>query len=156
MCEIHRTYRLYLSVSRFCYPSSDSILFYLGHGSLDREGYLSYNYRMNKQAISVTLDPNNVLWLRAQAASSGCRSVSEMLDRLIHTARLREKEKGEPVRSVVGTIGIAEADPDLSTADAAIRALFSASLTRQPPSPQNKVYSKRKRRHAVPGGRKGD
>jgi len=86
---------------------------------------------MNKQAISVTLDPSNLLWLRAQAASSGCRSVSELLDRLIRDVRTSEKGQSETVRSVVGTIRIAESDPDLSTADTVIRALFPVSSRRR-------------------------
>ena len=80
---------------------------------------------MNKRAISVTLDPSNLLWVRTQAASSGCRSVSEMLNRLIYEARTSGRRQGESMRSVVGTIRIAESDPDLSTADAVVRALFA-------------------------------
>lgn len=77
---------------------------------------------MNKKAISVTLERENLSWLRAQAAAQGCRSISQMLDRLISEAR---QGKGQPVRSVVGTIRIAEDDPDLAGADEAVRALFS-------------------------------
>ncbi len=79
---------------------------------------------MNKRAISVTLDPGNLVWLRAQTVSSGCRSISEALDRLIREARTGSTEKSALIRSVVGTLQIAESDPDLSTADAAIRELF--------------------------------
>ncbi len=83
---------------------------------------------MNKQAISVSLDPDNLVWLRAQTRSTGCRSVSEMLDRLIREARPSGQGKDSSVRSVVGTIEIAESDPGLASADAAIRALFSTAL----------------------------
>jgi hypothetical protein len=74
---------------------------------------------MSKKAISVTLEPENLLWLRARAAALGCRSISQMLDRLIIDAR-----KQTPVESVVGTIRLDPSDPDLLDADAAVRALF--------------------------------
>jgi len=54
--------------------------------------------------------------------------VSEMLNRLIYEARTSGRRQGESMRSVVGTIRIAESDPDLSTADAAVRALFAPGL----------------------------
>lgn len=95
---------------------------------LDPTVFLSYTYRMNKQALSVSLDPDNVVWLRAQTRSTGCRSVSELLDRLIREARTGSQEKTSSVRSVVGRIKIAISDPDLSSADAAIRELFSTAL----------------------------
>lgn len=91
--------------------------------------FLSYMYRMNKQAISVSLDPDNVVWLRAQTRSTGCRSVSELLDRLIREARTGSQERIPSVRSVVGRIKIAVSDPGLSSADAAVRELFSAALS---------------------------
>lgn len=98
---------------------------------LDRARYSSYNRPMNKQAISVSLDPGNLLWLRAQAVSSGCRSASELLDRLIRAARTGDKGQNETIRSVVGTVRIAESDPSLATADAAIRALFPVAPSRR-------------------------
>lgn len=105
---------------------------------LDRADSLSYNHRMNKQAISVTLDSSNLLWLRTQVAASGCRSVSEMLNRLIHEARTNGRGRSETVRSVVGTIQIAESDPNLSSADAAIRTLFPLVLGRRSSSSRKK------------------
>lgn len=100
---------------------------------------------MNKQAISVTLDPGNLVWLRAQIVASGCRSISEALDRLIHKARTGSTEKRPLVRSVVGTLQIAESDPDLSTADAAIRELFPmASHRRRRMAASKKAHPKRK------------
>lgn len=109
---------------------------------------------MNKQAISVSLDPSNLLWLRAQAVSLGCRSVSEMLDRLIREARASSRGQDETIRSVVGTIQIAESDPSLSTADAAIRALFPVALSRRSAAIGSKVSPKRGDRRPVPGGRR--
>jgi len=107
--------------------------------------FFSYVYRMNKQAISVTLDPSNLVWLRAQTVDSGCRSVSETLDRLIHEARTGSTEKNTRIRSVVGTLQIAESDPDLSTADAAIRELFPlASHHRRRMAETKKAHPKRR------------
>jgi hypothetical protein len=79
---------------------------------------------MNKRAISVTLDPENLLWLRGQARASRRASVSEALDRLVSEARARGQVQGRTIRSVVGTVRIACADPGLRGADAAVRALF--------------------------------
>lgn len=86
---------------------------------------------MSKQAISVTLDPDNLLWLRTQTRSQKRRSISETLDVLIREARTEDRNQKSPVRSVVGTVRIAESDPTLETADAAVRAFFSAALDRQ-------------------------
>lgn len=98
---------------------------------------------MNKQAISVTLDPSNLIWLRAQTTASGSRSLSETLDRLILEARKSGKAKNI-IRSVVGTIQIAELDPDLSTADAAIRTLFPTDSNRQRRAMEKHARPKRK------------
>ena len=82
---------------------------------------------MAKQAISVTLGADNLVWLKGRAAQAGVRSVSELLDQLVTAARRR----GEgPARSVVGTIDIDASDPQLEQADAAVRRLFQASLQR--------------------------
>lgn len=83
---------------------------------------------MPKQALSVTLDAINVTWLKGRAGAGVARSVSELLDRLVTAAR--QAGHGGPIRSVVGTIDIAAADPGLDTADAAIRALYDGSLGR--------------------------
>jgi len=88
---------------------------------------------MNKQAISVTLDPENLLWLRAKAKSSRSRSVSQTLDRIIASARSGRLASPETVRSVVGTVKIAPADPALLKADAFVRRLFRSSLGKRPP-----------------------
>lgn len=81
---------------------------------------------MNKRAISVTLDPDNLTWVRAQVLSSGARSVSQVLDRLIEEARARGGERGAGARTVIGLAHVASSDPDLSTGDSAVRALFAS------------------------------
>jgi hypothetical protein len=83
---------------------------------------------MGKRAISVTLDSENVTWLKGRAGASDVRSVSELLNRLIEDARTGGQTGG--VRSVVGTIDIDASDPLLTRADAAVRALYDASLAR--------------------------
>jgi hypothetical protein len=83
---------------------------------------------MGKRAISVTLDADNVTWLRAQAGAARARSVSELLDRLVSDAR--RGGRLSHAKSVRGTIDIDAADPDLRTADAAVHALFRRALTR--------------------------
>lgn len=82
---------------------------------------------MSKRAVSVTLAENNVVWLRAKTLATGGRSLSETLDRLIESARLAETRQAE-ARSVVGMLRIADSDPDLAGADAALRGLFAAQL----------------------------
>ena len=75
----------------------------------------------------MTLDADNLVWLRGRAAQTGVRSVSELLDQLVTAAR--ERREG-PARSVVGTIDIGASDPQLEKADAAVRRLFQSSLQR--------------------------
>jgi hypothetical protein len=83
---------------------------------------------MSKQAISVTLDADNVTWLKGRAGAKGLRSVSELLDRLVTAAR----QSGDvgPSRSVVGTIDIDPSDPMLERAEEAVRYVFESSLGR--------------------------
>jgi hypothetical protein len=85
-------------------------------------------YLMSKQAISVTLDETNLVWLRARAGAGGARSVSALLDRLISDAR--KSGSARQATSVVGTIDIAGSDPLLLGADAAVRDMFRSSLQR--------------------------
>jgi hypothetical protein len=91
---------------------------------------------MSKKAISVTLRPENLLWLRGQTHASARRSVSETLDELISEARAGARSRQEAIRSVVGSIRIQASDPGLTKADAAIRRLVSPSAaarrSRQP------------------------
>ena len=86
---------------------------------------------MPKNALSVTLDQDNLLWLRAQTTAAGGKSLSETLDRLITAARQAGQVSDQAIRSVVGTIDINDDDPDLLTADSYLRAVFDRSA-RQP------------------------
>lgn len=83
---------------------------------------------MPKQPVSVTLDVDNLLWLRGRTRGGKHRSLSDALDDVVRTARVG----GGPgdVRSVVGTIDIAASDPELKGADAELAAMFYGSLER--------------------------
>jgi hypothetical protein len=83
---------------------------------------------MPKQAISVTLDIDNLTWLKGRAGAAGLRSVSELMDQLVTAAR--QAGRVGPSRSVAGTIDIDASDPRLDGADAAVRALFETSIGR--------------------------
>ena len=84
--------------------------------------------KMAKKAVSLTLGESNLLWLQAAAQRRGVRSMSELVDRLITSARASGADATP--QSVVGTIDIDPADPDLEAADAAVRDLFADSLRR--------------------------
>ena len=104
---------------------------------------------MPKQAISVTLDAENVTWLKGRARGTGVRSVSELLDRIVTAARASGKVG--PSRSVVGTIDIDTTDPLLEKADAAVRAVFETSfrrplIAREPRAEYRSRRAARKRR----------
>lgn len=101
---------------------------------------------MPKNAISVTLDADNLVWLRARAGSGQGRSVSELIDRIVTEARTRGAGGG--AKSVVGTIDVDAADPLLLKADEAIGALFGESLGRPMAVPETRAgfASKRTRR----------
>jgi hypothetical protein len=83
---------------------------------------------MAKQAISVTLDTDNLTWLKGRAGAAGLRSVSELLDQLVTAAR--ESGRVGPSRSVVGTIDIDASDPLLEGADGVVRGMYEVSLRR--------------------------
>jgi hypothetical protein len=83
-----------------------------------------------RKAVSVTLQADNVLWLRAQAAASSRGSLSEVLDALVTEARAAGRHDEKTMRSVVGTIDLPEDDPALESADAFIRAQFDRSVKR--------------------------
>jgi hypothetical protein len=82
---------------------------------------------MPKLPVSVTLDADNLTWLKGRAGATGAKSVSAALDDLVTAAR---RAKAGPSRSVAGTIDIASDDADLAGADKAVRAAFDASLQR--------------------------
>lgn len=98
---------------------------------------------MKKRAISVTLETDNLAWLRGRARAAE-RSVSETLDLLVTAAR-GDRSAGD-ARSVVGTVSIAPHDPDLSGADAVVRSLFGASLPRDAAGPARGAPPRRPRR----------
>ena len=83
---------------------------------------------MNKEAISVTLTPDNLLWLRGQLRAIGARSVSEVLDRLVSQVRFAGGLSDTTPRSVKGTIEISADDSGLEHADVVIRDLFPRRL----------------------------
>jgi hypothetical protein len=84
---------------------------------------------MPKKPLSVTLDDANLLWLKGRAAGRKKRSLSDALDEILTEAR-RGGIGADAARSVVGTIDVAEDDPGLDRADAAVRALVDESLHR--------------------------
>ena len=84
---------------------------------------------MPKTPISVTLDADNLLWLKGQTASGKRRSLSDTLDALVTAARAGAH--GDTTsRSVVATIDIAADDPGLDQADAYVRSAVDDSLAR--------------------------
>lgn len=84
---------------------------------------------MPKQPVSVTLDIDNLIWLRGRAATRKRRSLSDALDEVVTAARTGAHGLAAS-RSVVGTIDIAADDPGLVRADAFVREVFEASLGR--------------------------
>jgi len=103
---------------------------------------------MPKHAISITLEADNLTWLKGRAGASGVRSVSELLDQLVTAAR--EAGGAGHATSVVGTIDIDPGDPLLERADEAVGALFDASLSRplaiKESAPQYKIRRPLKKR----------
>src|SRR6185295_3813231 len=83
-----------------------------------------------KTAISVTLERDNLVWLRSQTATARRRSVSETLDRIVTDARRSGRVADAAIRSVVGTIDLNPDDPDLAKADRYVREIFDASTGR--------------------------
>jgi hypothetical protein len=68
------------------------------------------NYRMAKQAISVTLSPDNLVWLKGRARAEAVGSLSEYLDRLLTRARFGGATP-RPARSMKGALAGAGAEP---------------------------------------------
>ncbi|MGH9408034.1 MAG: hypothetical protein ACRD1V_01115 [Vicinamibacterales bacterium] len=97
-----------------------------------------------KQPVSVTLDEDNILWLKGQAAAATRGNVSEVVDRLI--ARARSGGSADvAIRSVVGTIDL-PSDAALAEADAYVKTLFDRSLGRPVLVRERPPASKRGRR----------
>lgn len=80
--------------------------------------------------MSVTLDRDNVLWLKAQAAGSVKGTVSDVLDRLVTCARTDGRSEPGAIRSVAGTIDLPQDDPELAQADTYVRTMFDRLLRR--------------------------
>ena len=96
------------------------------------------------------MDEGNLLWLRSRTIATKSGSLSETLDDLVTHARTSGATPPGEIRSVVGTIDIADSDPDLDRADDYIRTLVDTSLTspflvRETP-PGGKRPSRSKRR----------
>ena len=85
-----------------------------------------------KKAISVTLNGDNLLWLKAQAARRTGGNVSEVVDRLIRDARSTGAVDPATVRSVAGTIDLPD-DESVAEADGYVRTMFDRSLSRPLP-----------------------
>jgi hypothetical protein len=58
---------------------------------------------MSKQAISVTLSPDNLVWLKGRARAEGVGSLSEFLDRMLTRTRFGENAP-RPVKSMKGEL----------------------------------------------------
>ena len=82
---------------------------------------------MPKKPVSLTLEESNLLWLKGRSYG---RNLSAAVDALIAEARAGRLGTPAPARSVIGTIDVAADDPMLDGADAAVHALFAASLAR--------------------------
>jgi hypothetical protein len=83
---------------------------------------------MSKKAVSLTLDEDNLLWLRGRGYGRG--NLSAAVDELITEARAGRLGEALTVRTVVGSIDLPADDPLLERADATMRDLFAASLSR--------------------------
>lgn len=82
---------------------------------------------MPRRALSVTLETDNVTWLKGRAGAAG-ESVSGLLDQLVTAAR--QSGRLGPARSVVGTVDVDASDPNLDRADEAVRTMFERSIGR--------------------------
>ena len=106
---------------------------------------------MPKTPISVTLDRDNLLWLRGRVTAANHRSVSDALDQIVTQARFAGRGADAGVRSVVGTIDVDDADPLLSGADEYVLGLFDESL-RRPWLARDARPRARRRRKGPPRG----
>jgi hypothetical protein len=95
---------------------------------------------MNKRAVSVTLRPDNVLWLKTRVKASGGRSLSQALDEIITEARTGATALATERRSVVGNARIPASEAGLSRAAQEIRAQFRRAIgSRTEPSRATKA-----------------
>jgi hypothetical protein len=103
---------------------------------------------MNKKAISVTLDAENLTWLKGRVGASGLRSVSDLLDRLVTDARSR-RSVAPDVRSRDDRRGLR---PAAAQADATVRDPMDASLGRPLMVKETKAEYQLPRRKKRPRG----
>ena len=82
---------------------------------------------MPKRAVSVTLDVDNLVWLRAQAG--GGRNVSRIVNALVSEARAVGRHFGATTRSVAGTVHLDNYEP--GAADRDLRVLIGGPRHRQ-------------------------
>jgi hypothetical protein len=101
-----------------------------------------------RRAVSVTLEQDNLLWLRAQAGATARGSLSDVLDRLVTDARAAGRTEAAAIRSVRGTVDLPDSDPALEEADAYIREQFAKAIRRPMlvKDPPARYGAKRKRR----------
>lgn len=78
----------------------------------------------------MTLEKSNLSWLRGQVKQRGARSLSEVLDQIIVASRTSQSGAPPSIRSVVGTVQIDEADPDLALATKELQSELERSLSR--------------------------
>src|SRR5215204_1209977 len=83
-----------------------------------------------RRAVSVTIEEDNLLWLKARAAASSRRSLSAVLDQLVAEARMRGRVDASAMTSVAGTIDLPADDAELEEASAYVRTLVDRSLSR--------------------------
>lgn len=102
-----------------------------------------------KQPISVTLRPDNLLWLRTHVQTTGRRSLSEALDEILTEIRAGDRAGAAEVRSVVGSVRIPASDAALSAASKRLRALFRDSIS-QSGRRLDRKRSRRRGRLATP------
>lgn len=74
----------------------------------------------------MTLETDNLLWLKARTRATGTRSISAVLDGMVTGAR----QASEPVTSVVGFVSFPDGEDGLERGTEEIRKLFGRSLSR--------------------------
>jgi hypothetical protein len=85
---------------------------------------------MPKRAVSLTLEEDNLQWVRSQAAGTRRRSLSDAVDQIITAARKSGDVLDASITSVVKTVEIHPDDPNLDAADMYVAELFAQSTSR--------------------------
>ena len=98
-----------------------------------------------RKPISITIDVENLLWLKGQALASVRGTVSGVIDQMITEARHGRARPGT-IRSVKGSVRIPGDDPELKHARDDMRALFEASLSRSLTGPAASRAARGRRR----------